>query len=47
MFPPLLGVVRDAAREASGPSWTADTEAAWRQRTQDICTAIDRVAVQA
>jgi len=47
MFPPLLEVVRDAAREASGEAWTTDTEAAWRQRIQDVCTAIDRVAVQA
>lgn len=47
MFPPLLEVVRDAAREASGTTWDADTETAWQQRMRDICAAIDRVAVQA
>ncbi|NBC22979.1 MAG: hypothetical protein GVY21_05835 [Gammaproteobacteria bacterium] len=47
MFPPLLEVVRDAAREASGAAWDADTDAAWQRRLEDICAAIDRVAVHA
>jgi len=40
MFPPLLEVVRDAAREASGTDWDADTDRAWDRRVQDIRAAI-------
>ena len=43
MFAPLLAVVRDAAREATGGYWNADTDAAWNARLQGICAAIDRV----
>jgi len=47
MFPPLLEVVQEAAREACGTAWDADTDRAWERRVQDIRAAIDRVAVQA
>lgn len=47
MFPPLLEVVRDVAREASGAAWDADTDSAWQRRLEDICAAIDGVAARA
>jgi hypothetical protein len=42
MFPPLLEVVRDVAREAAGDHWTEAAERAWAARLDGINAAIEQ-----
>ncbi len=44
MFPPLLAVVRDLARERLGARWDDATEAAWAERLQGLGAAIERAS---
>lgn len=44
MFPPLLAVVRDVARERLGGRWDGATDAAWTERLDGLTDAIERAA---
>ncbi len=44
MYDNLLNAVRDAVREALGADWTAEMDAAWATRIEDVLREIDVVS---